>query len=312
MTVEFGELKSVCLRKAWSHEAHDFTPWLGDNLSRLSDAIGIPLELEGIEVPIEQFSADIHARNPLDDTVVLIENQLEWSDHTHLGQILTYLAGLEARTIIWVARDFLRAHLSAINWLNENTSDSFNFLAVQVKVVKIGNSLLTPVFEVRERPSGWDVYINSISQKESAGLSKTGQHRHDFWSFYAERYPADGVRKGFAGHNPDYRIKNTELKIRRYLTYKSVGLWIAKADRSSSRPESELIDPYLPALAQALNRDLEKLRSTNSYITTTLYVDTFNRENWPRAVEWLHNQLSIYRDALTGNLAASTEDSQIE
>ena len=127
-TPEFGTLETVDLREAWPHEAHNFTPWLADNLDRLSDAIGIPLEPEGTEVQVEQFSADIFARNPQDDSFVLIENQLEASDHTHLGQILTYLAGLEARTVIWVARDFQEAHLSAIRWLNENTTDPVRLL----------------------------------------------------------------------------------------------------------------------------------------------------------------------------------------
>ena len=94
MDTKLGTLKNVNLREAWSHEAQDFTPWLADNLDRLSAAIGIPLELEGQEVSVDSFSADILARNPQNDSRVLIENQLEQTDHTHLGQILTYLAGL--------------------------------------------------------------------------------------------------------------------------------------------------------------------------------------------------------------------------
>ena len=110
--MEFGELKNVNLRDVWGHEANDFTPWLAANVERLSKAIGIPLELEGTEVDVERFSADVVARNPSDDSRVLIENQLEDSDHTHLGQILTYLAGLEARTVVWIARNFHESHRS--------------------------------------------------------------------------------------------------------------------------------------------------------------------------------------------------------
>ena len=102
MTIpELGNLEQVDLRQAWPHEARSFTPWLSENLEILSSVIGIPLELEGQEVAVEQFSADILARNPRDDSRVLIENQLEQSDHGHIGQIMTYLAGLDVNTVIW-------------------------------------------------------------------------------------------------------------------------------------------------------------------------------------------------------------------
>ena len=105
MAIEFGKVEFVHPRDIWAHEADDFTPWLANNLSYVSDAIGIPLELVETEAAVERFSADILARDP-DGGFALIENQLESSDHTHLGQILTYLAGLGARTVVWVARDF--------------------------------------------------------------------------------------------------------------------------------------------------------------------------------------------------------------
>jgi hypothetical protein len=312
MTVEFGNLESVDLREAWRHEANDFTPWLADNLDRLSEAVGIPLEREGTEVQVEQFYADILARNPLDDSVVLIENQLEWSDHTHLGQILTYLAGLEARTVIWVARDFEPAHLSAIRWLNENTTDSFAFFAIRVKVVRICDSPVVPIFEILERPSEWDRKIRAIAEEKRDSLSQGGQLRREFWTYYAESYPHDGVRRGFAGHNPDYPIEDTGLKIRRVLALGAVGLWIAKSDGGSSEPELELVEPYLPALATALGLDSERLRTTNYTAYKSLSIDTEERENWPRAVKWLHDQLSIYRDALTGTTSAPAQDSPVE
>lgn len=126
--MEFGELKDVDLRTAWPDEAGDFTPWLADNLERLSRVIGIPLETEGTEVAVEGFAADILAVSPMNNSKVLIENQLEITDHRHLGQILTYRAGLEAQTIVWVARQFHEAHLSAIRWLNEHTDEPFAFL----------------------------------------------------------------------------------------------------------------------------------------------------------------------------------------
>ena len=172
--LEFGELKDVTLRDVWGNEAQHFTPWLAANMERLSEAIGIPLESEGTEVAVEQFSADIVARNPADGSRVLIENQLEGSDHRHLGQILTYLAGVQAQTVIWVARDFDESHRSAIRWLNDHTEEPFAFFAVRVRVVQIADSPLVPLFEVLERPSpenSWRVPIPVQTQKPPCGTS---------------------------------------------------------------------------------------------------------------------------------------------
>ncbi len=103
---QLGALDSVDPREAWDHEAQDFTPWLAENLDRLATEIGFNLELEGTEVHVGSRRADIVARNPEDDSRVLIENQLEHADLHHLGQVLAYLAGLEAKTVVWIAKGF--------------------------------------------------------------------------------------------------------------------------------------------------------------------------------------------------------------
>jgi hypothetical protein len=131
--VVFGRLTDLLPREAWKHEAHAFTPWLAENIDQLSEAVGIPLELTGTDIAVENFAADILARDSENGTIVLIENQLEVTDHTHLGQIMTYLAGLEAQVVIWIAPKFREPHLSAIRWLNEHTADGFSFFAVRLR-----------------------------------------------------------------------------------------------------------------------------------------------------------------------------------
>ena len=202
------------LREVWGHEAHDFTPWLAANIKRLEKAIGIPLELEGTEVAVDQYSADIVAQNPADGCRVLIENQLEGSDHTHLGQILTYLAGVKAETVIWIARDFAESHRSAIRWLNDHTVDPFAFFAVRIRVVQIADSPLVPLFEVLERPSGWDRKIRTTID---SGRSDLTQFRREFWSHYAKRYPNDGVSVGYGASSFWIPIESADLKLSPYL-----------------------------------------------------------------------------------------------
>ena len=129
---ELGVLERTDVRQAWQHEAHDFTPWLAENLDRLSSAVGIGLEREGTEVQIGPYRADIVARAQ-DGTQVLIENQLEEANLQHLGQVLAYLAGLEAETVVWIATGFNEAHLSAIRWAERTHCGSIRFFCGQIR-----------------------------------------------------------------------------------------------------------------------------------------------------------------------------------
>ena len=297
MPTEFGRIEPVSLREVWAHEADDFTPWLADNLHYVSDAIGIPLELVETEASVDQFWADIVARNPLNDSVALIENQLAWSDHTHLGQILTYLAGLEARTVIWVALGFTEAHLSAVRWLNENTVDGFSFFAIRVRVVKISDSPRVPQFEVLERPSDWDRRIREATRESGRGLSAQGVFNRDFWMHYADRHPDDGLRRGFAGRNPSFPVHGTEFTIRWYHARRNqVGQWVTTPGARTFDSSPESLEPYLPALAEALGEDLDEMWD-NAYVS--VYVDISNRDNWTQAADWLHDKLEIYRRILS-------------
>ncbi len=149
-----GTLTNVNVREVWPNEASDFTPWLAANLEQLAEAIGMPLTAEATEVEVDGFYADIVAVNPDTGKRVLIENQLETTDHKHLGQILTYLSGLDAETVIWIAPEFHSAHLSAIRCLNERTVEPTAFVAVRIRAIRIGEATpIAPLFEVMENPA---------------------------------------------------------------------------------------------------------------------------------------------------------------
>lgn len=301
MSVDFGRLESINLRDAWEHEANDFTPWLSENLDRLSEVIGIPLELEGTEAQVEQFSADIHARNPIDDSAVLIENQLEGSDHTHLGQILTYLAGLEARTVIWVAKEFQQAHQSAIRWLNDNTGDEYAFFAVQVKAYLVGGlskSPVIPAFEVLERPNEWDRQVRAMSKDRRGGLSELAQFCQDFWAYYRERYPEDGVAPSRKGTNVYHPVAEARLHICQYIARSEgvVGIYVTESWKSDTK-ESVVARAELYRVPLLEELGIENLPGS----IRTAYkgeIDPGDRNNWDRATEWLHDNLTIYRNVL--------------
>ncbi len=182
----FARLTDCGLREAWEHEAHEFTPWLAENIDYLSEALGLELDPPETEVAVEQFSADIVANETGTGDRVLIENQLENSDHNHLGQILTHLAGLDAKRVVWIARNFQEAHCSAIRWLNDNTGGDFAFFAVRLRVVRIGDSPLAPVFEVVEKPNAWERRLGRTVNEAEAERTRL---RAEFWSRYLEKNP---------------------------------------------------------------------------------------------------------------------------
>ena len=183
---QLGRLTSVDLREAWKDEAQEFTPWLAaeDNLSLLGEVIGLDLEVEATEQYVGPFRADILCKDLRTGNWVLIENQLEATDHKHLGQLLTYAAGLEAVTIIWIAKRFVDEHRAAIDWLNRITDDRINLFGLEVELWKIGNSALAPKFNIVSKPNEW-----TRSVAGAAGLgnaSETERVREEFWKQFGQ------------------------------------------------------------------------------------------------------------------------------
>lgn len=180
MNPTLGKLERVTLRDYWKKEATEFTPWLSDpeNLNLLAETLDINLELEDTETNVGPFRADILCRDPDRDEYVLIENQLERTDHTHLGQILTYAAGLDAVQIIWVAQQFTDEHRAALDWLNRITAEDFNFFGVEIELWKIGDSMAAPKFNLVAKPNEWSKRIRGAT---SAKTSERHAIYHQLW-----------------------------------------------------------------------------------------------------------------------------------
>ncbi|MGH3563520.1 MAG: hypothetical protein ACRDTN_17470 [Mycobacterium sp.] len=130
---QLGRLTTVTPRDVWVHEAHDFTPWLLQNVDVLSDLLGMDLVLDVAEQPVGEFSLDLMGRDLSNGSVVIVENQLEQSDHGHLGQILTYAAGTDPTTIVWINTGFRAEHRAALDWLNEHTDPRTRFFGVETR-----------------------------------------------------------------------------------------------------------------------------------------------------------------------------------
>ena len=300
--MDLGKLERANVREAWPHEAHNFTPWLASNLDRLSAELGIDnLELEGTEVNVGPFRADIVARIPQDGSGVLIENQLQHANLQHLGQLLAYLAGLEAKIVIWVATGFDEPHLSAIRWLNNHTADPFAFFAVRVSVVRIGDSPLAPVFDVIERPNGWDRTVGEITR--SGSLSRVGQFRRDFWAHLARVLPdAPGPRSGYAASNVYYWVEPADLYICQYLAQREVGVYLTGKNGRGDADVKKRISQYTDAIVRELG---EGAKVSGSW--TGLHIDSSDRSNWDEMAHWLEDRRAIYEQVLSNGLAADND-----
>ncbi len=180
MTQDLGQIEHVDPRSYWKNEAHDFTPWLRENIGLLAAALGLELDpAVDSEVAVGPFSADLVATDLSTGAIVLVENQLEQTDHSHLGQLITYASGLGATELIWVTPTMRDEHRQAMTWLNENTSEDVRFYGVEVELLRIGDSPLAPNFKVVVAPSEWQKAGNAAKK---GTMSERNQRYREYWA----------------------------------------------------------------------------------------------------------------------------------
>ena len=185
-SIKLGKLAQGDLRKVWLHEARDFTNWLAreENLRLLSDEIGIDIKLLQTEAQAGKFIADIVAEEENTGRKVIIENQLEATNHDHLGKLITYASGHDAEIIIWIVESTREEHVRAIDWLNEHTDEDINFFLIKMELWKIGDSPYAPKFQVISQPNDWAKVVKESTSH--AVLSENRLQQLDFWSKFNE------------------------------------------------------------------------------------------------------------------------------
>ena len=151
---KFGALEKVPVKLGWTHEAHELTPWLAENLDFLSQEIGLALEFRAREHPVGKYSS-ILLLSDARERVVIVENQFGATDHDHLGKLLTYCSGTDAKVVIWIAESMTEEHIAALQWLNDNTVADVGFFGVELELLKIADSPLAPHFRVVVQPNEW-------------------------------------------------------------------------------------------------------------------------------------------------------------
>src|SRR5215210_5881387 len=182
-----GRLVRRDARTVWAHEAHQFTPWLQQHIDQLSEASGFEIELSGREERVGPFAVDLYGKEVQTGHPAIIENQLEPTDHGHLGQLLTYAAGLKAGIIIWIAPKFRDEHRAALSWLNEISPQDVSFFGIEIEILEI-NGHQAPNFKAVVQPNDWLGSRSIVASRNQGGV--TSQRNLAYQAFYAKMLEA--------------------------------------------------------------------------------------------------------------------------
>lgn len=299
MPETLGRLQPVPLRSQWTNEAADFTPWLADTgLALLGESLGMSLELVQREQPVGPYSADLLLTNLDDGSAVVVENQIEKTDHRHLGQVIAYAAGLDAKTVVWIAATFTEEHRAALDWLNEASHEDFRFFGVEVELWRIRASPPAPRLHVVAKPNDWS---RAARESRSGASTETERFRRDFWTAFLEvlrgrkgqlsgaRSPSTSPwmtwglgRSGFyvaaVGGFRDGYLQAEVVISRDHDAYERLRAQGAQIDAEVGYPLSWDFDPDRKANYARIRRD---------------DVDLSDRTSWPPLHEWLADRLEI-------------------
>ncbi|RPA63681.1 DUF4268 domain-containing protein [Aerococcus agrisoli] len=242
--IKLSRLEEVNIRELWVHEQYDFSSWLSqeENIDLLNETIGLTLTDIDKEVYVGSYRCDLVAVDETTGVKVIIENQLETTNHDRLGKIITYASGLDADVIVWIVKEAREEHKSAIEWLNNNMVKEISFFLLEIKAFKIDDSLPAPMFKVVEKPND---FIKSTKSNKESELSKTESERLNFWTEFNRVLVENGKpfnpRKATTDHWYDVAVGTSEAHLSITLVNKngSIGVELYISDNK------ELFDELL-------------------------------------------------------------------
>lgn len=233
--MKLGKLKEVDIRNVWAHEQYDFSKWLAgeENIKGLGDTLNLSLTDVETEKFVGNYRCDILCKDEITGKIVLVENQLEATNHDHLGKIITYASGLDAAVVVWIVASAREEHASAIEWLNKHTDDELSFFLVEVHAYTIGDSDPAPLFKIIEQPNDFVKSVKSISK--NSDMSDSERNRLEFWTQLNEVLEQRGKpfnkRKATTDHWYSVAMGSSECHISIDLVNKEhkirVGVWVS-------------------------------------------------------------------------------------
>ena len=303
--VKLGKLQEVDIRKVWPHEQYDFSKWLSaeENIQELGNTLNLSLTDVETEKFVGTYRCDILCRDEITGKIVLIENQLEQTNHDHLGKILTYASGLDASVVVWVVASARDEHASAIEWLNKHTDDSISFFLIEIHAYKIGNSEPAPQFKIIEQPNDFVKTVKHIAQDK--GMNESQSCRLEFWTRFNDILEQRGKpfnkRKPTTDHWYSVAVGSSECQISIDLVNKEhkirVGLWIA-----DNKERFDYMKQHKTEIEAAMGMTLswERLDNKKSSLICTYIkgLDFKNQENYPELMNKSIDLVVKMRDVL--------------
>lgn len=307
--MKLGKLEEVDIRELWKHEQYDFSEWLSkeENIEMLSDEIGLTLTDISKEVFVGSYRCDLVAKDETTGIKAIIENQMEATNHDHLGKIITYASGLDANIVIWIVKEAREEHKSAIEWLNNKTIKDISFFLIEIRAYKIGDSLLAPKFVIIEKPN--DFVKTANLSTDSGELSKAQSERLNFWNIFNEnlilRNKPFNVRKATTDHWYDVALGTSEAHISITLVNKtnSIGIEVYINDNKKLFDklflESEEIENKL-----GFNMDWQRL--DNKKASRIIYyidgLDFDNHDNYDKLINEVIDRVITIKETFRNHI----------
>lgn len=294
---KLGTLKEVNIRELWKHEQYDFSNWLSkeENIQLLNDEIGLTLTDVNKEVYVGSYRCDLVAIDETTGDKVIIENQLEATNHDHLGKIITYAAGLGADTIVWIVKEAREEHRAAVEWLNNNTANEINFFLIELHAYQIDDSRPAPMLKIVEKPN--DFVKNSKNNYKDGDLNRSQSERLYFWNEFnkavIERGKPFSIRKANTNHWYDIAIGTSEAHVGVSLISKSNYIAVELYINDNKELFDELFS-YKDEIEKQIGFSLEWCRLDNKKASRILaYIDDLNFDNHSNYPELINKSIDM-------------------
>jgi hypothetical protein len=291
--MKLGKIKEVDLREVWPNEASSFTPWLEENPEELGDILGLDLEFVR-EKPVGKFSLDLFGTDLTTGRRVVVENQLETSNHSHLGQLLTYAGGVEPSIIVWVAKSIRSEHRAALEWLNSVTGTETLFFGVEVKAVRIGDSIPAPMLDIVVEPNSWSKEVRSSGV--GSFESEKSKSYAEFWRAFIDKASAElpefATRTAWARNwlPTGGGISGVNLNLVFYAQGLRMEIYLGSADPALNQSRYDAILQRREAIETELGQALEwEALEGRKACRISLYGplgDISEQDRWPEFIEW--------------------------
>ena len=307
---EIGTLENVPVRNVWPDEAGDFTPWLAEHVELLNEALGMELELEGREVEVGEFSADLVLRDPSNDDLVVVENMYGPTNHDHLGKLITYAAGLKASYAVLLTEKFRPDHRSALNWLNSVSTEDCGFFGLALEIWRIGESVPAPQLQVVVQPDDWSKSVRATKDRQDS--ERNAMYRR-FWSAAQTAFRDDSP--GWAGQGKPAKHATMSFKRRLGVSFGVAFCWLdgaprlrveAYVDTGDKDDTAELysaLEEHRTDIETAFGEPLEwspleDKRASRVSVYFPAEITIKDEDRWPDAHAWMVPTLGRLRSAV--------------